>query len=83
MLTTSVNQEFPRSTEGLIYLHYMGAQLGGLEGWGDSGLWTGIAWKCLYLRLQQLMRAVPGTQLEHQVTFSEAWASSQRRGPVS
>ena len=58
MLTTSVNQEFPRSTEGLIYLHYMGAQLGGLEGWGDSGLWTGIVWKCLYLRLQQLMRAV-------------------------
>lgn len=71
MLTT-VSQEFPRSTEGLIYLHYMGAQLGGLEGWGDSGLWPGIFWKCLYLCLQQLMRAVTWVcQLEQQqVTFS-------------
>ena len=72
MLTTSVNQEFPRSTEGLIYLHYMGAELGGLDGSGDSGLWTGIVWKCLYLCLQQLMRAVTwDCQLEYQqVTFS-------------
>lgn len=42
MLTTSLSQEFTRTIKGLIYLQYVGTQLGGFEGWGDPGLWTGI-----------------------------------------